>query len=229
MHRGEVLRSVVVLVSGCQQVDRVRHVGHVRARRRQLDVDNKLARRQRRRGAGDRRRAHTAQPIIDAVGGRKVVGTVARTGTTTTSPSSPGAVREARCADLPEPGTTCVWQMTHPGVRHLARSRRSADRGGGHGYQAIPTRAHSPGSTCLYAQAGELFSGDTLFSGGPGATGRSFSDFPTIIGSIRDKLFALPAETRVHTGHGDDTALGTEAPHLEEVDRPRSLTAPPDS
>ena len=58
--------------------------------------------------------------------------------------------------------------------------------------------------------------GDTLFSGGPGATGRSYSDFPTIIGSIRDKLFALPAETKVHTGHGDGTTIGTEAPHLEE-------------
>ena len=44
----------------------------------------------------------------------------------------------------------------------------------------------------------------------------AFSDFPTIIGSIRDKLFALPAETKVHTGHGDGTTIGTEAPHLEE-------------
>ena len=57
---------------------------------------------------------------------------------------------------------------------------------------------------CLYLpEAKELFSGDTLFSGGPGATGRSYSDFPTIIGSIRDRLFALPVDTRVNTGHGD--------------------------
>ncbi|OZD59589.1 Zn-dependent hydrolase, partial [Rhodococcus sp. 06-1477-1B] len=45
---------------------------------------------------------------------------------------------------------------------------------------------------------------------------RSYSDFPTIIGSIRDRLFALPAETRVNTGHGDGTSIGDESPHLEE-------------
>jgi glyoxylase-like metal-dependent hydrolase (beta-lactamase superfamily II) len=81
----------------------------------------------------------------------------------------------------------------------------------------IHSPGHSPGSVCLYLpEAGALFSGDTLFSGGPGATGRSYSDFPTIIGSIRDRLFTLPEETLVHTGHGDGTTIGTEAPHLAE-------------
>jgi len=61
-----------------------------------------------------------------------------------------------------------------------------------------------------------VFSGDTLFSGGPGATGRSYSDFPTIIKSIREQLLTLPSETRVLTGHGDSTTIGAEAPHLEE-------------
>ncbi len=58
--------------------------------------------------------------------------------------------------------------------------------------------------------------GDTLFKGGPGATGRSFSDFDTIIESIRDRLLPLPPDTVVHTGHGDDTTIGAEAPHLDE-------------
>ena len=61
-----------------------------------------------------------------------------------------------------------------------------------------------------------LFSGDTLFNGGPGATGRSFSSFPTIIESISTRLLTLPADTTVHTGHGDDTRIGDEAPHLDE-------------
>ena len=65
-------------------------------------------------------------------------------------------------------------------------------------------------------EAGVLFSGDTLFSGGPGATGRSYSDFPTIITSIRERILTLPAETLVHTGHGDDTTIGAEAPHVQE-------------
>src|SRR5690606_35394809 len=65
-------------------------------------------------------------------------------------------------------------------------------------------------------RGGVLFSGDTLFRGGPGATGRSFSSFATIIDSIRDRLLPLPDETVVHTGHGDDTTIGEEAPHLDE-------------
>jgi glyoxylase-like metal-dependent hydrolase (beta-lactamase superfamily II) len=61
-----------------------------------------------------------------------------------------------------------------------------------------------------------LFTGDTLFSGGPGATGRSFSDFPTIVASIDTLVATLPPETVVHTGHGDSTTLGAEAPHRQE-------------
>jgi glyoxylase-like metal-dependent hydrolase (beta-lactamase superfamily II) len=84
----------------------------------------------------------------------------------------------------------------------------------------IHSPGHSPGSVCLHVPENRaLFTGDTLFSGGPGATGRSFSDFPTIIGSIRDRLFTLPIDTRVFTGHGDGTTIGTEAPHLEEWHR----------
>lgn len=67
-----------------------------------------------------------------------------------------------------------------------------------------------------------VFSGDTLFNGGPGATGRSFSDLPTIVDSIRTKLLTLPPETVVHTGHGCDTTIGDGAPHLLEwLDRGR--------
>jgi len=61
-----------------------------------------------------------------------------------------------------------------------------------------------------------VFTGDTLFSGGPGATGRSYSDFPTIIESIRTRLLTLPPDTVVRTGHGESTTIGAEAPHLDE-------------
>jgi glyoxylase-like metal-dependent hydrolase (beta-lactamase superfamily II) len=85
----------------------------------------------------------------------------------------------------------------------------------------IHTPGHTPGGCCLYsADRHLLFSGDTLFKGGPGATGRSWSDFPTIIESIRGRLLTLPSETRVLTGHGDETLIEDEAPHLEEwIDR----------
>ena len=83
--------------------------------------------------------------------------------------------------------------------------------------QAIHTPGHSPGSTCLYAEdLATLFSGDTLFQGGPGATGRSYSSFDTIIDSIQAKLLTLPAATAVNTGHGNSTSIGAEAPHLDE-------------
>ena len=80
----------------------------------------------------------------------------------------------------------------------------------------LHTPGHSPGSCSFYApDLGVVFTGDTLFKGGPGATGRSFSSFPTIIDSIRDRLLTLPAETEVRTGHGDATTIGAEAPDLD--------------
>ena len=81
----------------------------------------------------------------------------------------------------------------------------------------LHTPGHSPGAVCFYAPAfGTVFTGDTLFSGGPGATGRSYSDFDTIVDSIRTRLLTLPPETVVHTGHGDSTEIGIEAPHLDD-------------
>ena len=83
--------------------------------------------------------------------------------------------------------------------------------------RVLHTPGHSPGSVCLHAPSlGVVFTGDTLFKGGPGATGRSYSDFPTITDSIRDRLLVLPPETVVLTGHGDATTIGDEAPHLQE-------------
>ncbi|MFQ4149068.1 MBL fold metallo-hydrolase [Arthrobacter sp. LAPM80] len=80
---------------------------------------------------------------------------------------------------------------------------------------ALHTPGHSPGSMCFYAESlGTVFSGDTLFNGGPGATGRSYSDFPTIVKSITGRLLVLPASTVVNTGHGDSTTIGAEEPGI---------------
>jgi glyoxylase-like metal-dependent hydrolase (beta-lactamase superfamily II) len=78
--------------------------------------------------------------------------------------------------------------------------------------QVIATPGHSPGGVCLWsADLGVVLTGDTLFHGGPGATGRSYSHFGTILDSIRERLLTLPADTRVLTGHGDETTIGAEA------------------
>ncbi|MFV0316043.1 MAG: MBL fold metallo-hydrolase [Microthrixaceae bacterium] len=88
--------------------------------------------------------------------------------------------------------------------------------------RTIKTPGHTPGSICFRIEGKPiLFSGDTLFPGGPGNTSFDHSDFDTIIGSIEDRLFApLTADTIVLPGHGDDTTIGAESPHLQEwVDR----------
>ena len=88
--------------------------------------------------------------------------------------------------------------------------------------QTIHTPGHTPGSMCFRIEGSPvLLAGDTLFPGGPGATKFEGGDFPTIIRSIEDRLFAtLPPETIVMPGHGDDTTIGNERPHLQEwIDR----------
>jgi glyoxylase-like metal-dependent hydrolase (beta-lactamase superfamily II) len=86
----------------------------------------------------------------------------------------------------------------------------------------ILTPGHTPGSMCFRLEGSPvLFSGDTLFPGGPGNTKPADADFDTIIESIDRRLFApLPTDTLVLPGHGADTTIGTELPHLQEwVDR----------
>jgi glyoxylase-like metal-dependent hydrolase (beta-lactamase superfamily II) len=88
--------------------------------------------------------------------------------------------------------------------------------------RTIATPGHTPGSICFRLEGSPvLFSGDTLFPGGPGNTKFPGGDFATIIGSIEDRLFAkLPADTLVMPGHGTDTTIGAESPHLQEwIDR----------
>ncbi|MEU4556045.1 hydroxyacylglutathione hydrolase [Micromonospora violae] len=111
-----------------------------------------------------------------------------------------------------------LWDMVHPhlpphGELHDGQSIEV----GGTTLRVLHTPGHSPGACSFHApELGVVFTGDTLFAGGPGATGRSYSDFATIVQSIRTRLLTLPAETVVHTGHGDDTTIGAEAPHLSE-------------
>ena len=88
--------------------------------------------------------------------------------------------------------------------------------------RTIHTPGHTPGSICFLVEGKPiLFSGDTLFPGGPGNTSFEGGDFPTIVRSIEDRLFSpLAAETLVLPGHGDDTTIGTESPHLQDwIDR----------
>jgi glyoxylase-like metal-dependent hydrolase (beta-lactamase superfamily II) len=84
--------------------------------------------------------------------------------------------------------------------------------------QTVATPGHTPGSMCFYVQGSPvLFSGDTLFPGGPGATKFPGGDFPTIIDSIDNRIFRrFDTDTLVMPGHGADTTVGAESPHLQE-------------
>lgn len=86
---------------------------------------------------------------------------------------------------------------------------------GPHSLQAIHTPGHTPGSTC-FVYGPHLFTGDTLFPGGPGNTQNDPVRFDRIIASIRERLFSLPDDTNVYPGHGRDTTIGRERPHLED-------------
>lgn len=112
-----------------------------------------------------------------------------------------------------------LWEQVYPDAKpDQYHSDGDEFQVGGATLKAIHTPGHSPGSTCFYLESeGTVFTGDTLFNGGPGATGRSYSDYPTILASIREKLLTLPAQTVVRTGHGDNTTIAAEQETLAKV------------
>jgi glyoxylase-like metal-dependent hydrolase (beta-lactamase superfamily II) len=113
---------------------------------------------------------------------------------------------------LLHPDDRPLWELTHPDQQwDLDLTDGQTLTVAGTALQVLHTPGHAPGAVCLYApDLGCVFTGDTLFQGGPGATGRSYSDREILEASIRVTLFALPDETVVHTGHGDDTTIGAE-------------------
>jgi glyoxylase-like metal-dependent hydrolase (beta-lactamase superfamily II) len=156
--------------------------------------------------------AHDHRPIVDAINGRHVAGIVLTHGH---NDHINAAVPLRDAVDAPillHDADRMLWDVVWPGEspdRALAPGETLL--AGSHALVVLHTPGHSPGCCCFHdADADVVFSGDTLFCGGPGATGRSYSDEPTILRSIRDTLLALPDHTVVHTGHGDSTTIGAE-------------------
>jgi glyoxylase-like metal-dependent hydrolase (beta-lactamase superfamily II) len=157
--------------------------------------------------------AHDPAAILAAVGGRRLSAIICTHGHNDHIDAAPQVAEATGAPVLLHQGDEMLWRMIFPGTRP------DEDLGdeqvieiAATPLRVLHTPGHSPGSVCLYGPAlGTVFSGDTLFHGGPGATGRSYSDYDTIIASIRGKLFGLPPETVVRTGHGEDTTIGAEA------------------
>ena len=166
--------------------------------------------------------AHDAAAILAAVGERRVVAVVCTHGH---NDHVNAAVEVAAATDAVialHPADRMLWEQEYEGLHpDLDLADGGSFEVAGTRLAVLHTPGHSPGAVSLYAEdLGAVFSGDTLFQGGPGATGRSYSDFPTIIASIRDGLLTLPPQTVVHPGHGADTTIGEEAGHLQEwIDR----------
>ncbi|MDX3589218.1 MBL fold metallo-hydrolase [Streptomyces europaeiscabiei] len=166
--------------------------------------------------------AHDAGAIAEALGGRTLRAIVCTHAHNDHIDAAPELAARTGAPILLHAGDLPLWKQTHP---DRAPDGELTDGQvltvAGVDLTVLHTPGHAPGAVCLYAPVlTALFSGDTLFAGGPGATGRSYSDFPTIVDSIRDRLLTLPGDTVVHTGHGDATTVGAESPHLQEwIDR----------
>lgn len=162
--------------------------------------------------------AHDVAKILEVVGDREVMAVLLTHGHDDHIRAAAEFSDEVEAPLYLNPADSMLWDAIYP-ERKVDAEIKEGDTFtiGDTTLTAIHTPGHSPGSTCFYApDLGVLFSGDTLFNGGPGATGRSYSSFETIVESIRTKLLVLPEATVVNTGHGDATTIGAEAPNLDE-------------
>jgi len=159
---------------------------------------------------------HAVEPIVELVAGRRVVAILCTHAHDDHVRVAPELARALHAPVLLHPDDLPLWRLTNgddPPDGDLADGQEIAVAGTT--LQVLHTPGHSPGAVCFHVpDLNVVFTGDTLFNGGPGATGRSFSDEHLLLRSITDRLLPLPSTTIVKTGHGDDTTLADEKPGI---------------
>ena len=164
---------------------------------------------------------HDAAPIVDLIGTRRLLAVLC----THAHDDHVTVAREIadtyRAPVRLHPDDAVLWRQTYPDFDFEPLSDAERVQVGNVFLEVLHTPGHAPGAVCFHVpDLGAVFTGDTLFQGGPGATGRSYSDYDTIVASIRRRLFTLPPDTVVHTGHGPDTSISAEITGAQHWQRP---------
>lgn len=161
--------------------------------------------------------SHDAERIYSEVGDRKVLGIILSHAHNDHCELAPAVAQHYGVPVYLHPDDQPLWEETNGEAAFTPLEDNQVFSVDGQDLVVFHTPGHSPGCVVLYDQADAvLFSGDTLFKGGPGATGRKYSDFDTIIDSLRRRVMNLPPQTRVLPGHGDETTVGAEAQRMDE-------------
>ncbi|QRJ58083.1 MBL fold metallo-hydrolase [Corynebacterium macginleyi] len=159
--------------------------------------------------------SHDLDAVAELVGDRKVEGIILTHGHNDHCELAPEAAERFDTDVYMHPDDDMLWKETNGDAHYIALADNGQFDINGEKITVYHTPGHSPGCVVLYV-AGTLLSGDTLFNGGPGATGRKYSDFDVIIESLRNVVFSLPDDTKVLPGHGDATTVGAEAARIDE-------------
>ena len=159
--------------------------------------------------------SHDLDAVAELVGDRRVEGILLTHAHNDHCELAPEAAKRFDTEVYLHPDDDMLWQESNGDAPYTPLADRGQFDIGGEKITVYHTPGHSPG--CVVLHVGEtLLSGDTLFNGGPGATGRKYSDFDVIIESLRNRVLNLPPETRVLPGHGDETTIGAEAARIDE-------------